>query len=98
MTTTYEITNHSYKVRDENKYIAIEEMPDGVWLQSINGFSSCIGFINLSSNHVSVSWNDVHYHYEGVDVLKALAVFYTTESLGKTANYIKANGTVIFKG
>jgi len=33
-----------------------------------------------------------------VDVVKALAVFYTTDSLGKTANYIKANGQVTYKG
>ncbi len=97
MTTTYEISNHAYKV-DGDKVLIVEEMGNGVWLQSINGFSSCVDFINLSSEHVSVSWNGVHYHYKGVDVVKALAVFYTTESLGKTANYIKKNGVVTYKG
>lgn len=96
MTTKYEISNSAYKV-DGDKVLIVEEMGNGVWLQSINGFSSCVDFINLSSEHVSVSWNGVHYHYKGVDVVKALAVFYTTDSLGKTANYIKANGQVTFK-
>tara|TARA_Y100000361_G_scaffold74763_1_gene66129 strand:- start:1448 stop:1789 length:342 start_codon:yes stop_codon:yes gene_type:complete len=78
--------------------IYFEETENGYWIQSFNGHSSCIGYISIWGNRVSVKWTGTAtYWYAGVNVEKVLATLLLTQSLGKVANYIKRTGTVTHK-
>ena len=78
--------------------IYFEETENGYWIQSFNGHSSCIGYISIWGDRVSVKWTGTAtYWYAGVNVEKVLATLLLTQSLGKVANYIKRTGTVTHK-
>ncbi len=46
--------------------------------------------------NATISWGDKIYYYRNADLTEALAIFTVTQSLGKTANAIKASGTLNF--
>ena len=49
-----------------------------------------------NTHNAVVLWGNTFYYYDNADITQALAVFTATNSLGKTANVIKATGTVKF--
>lgn len=61
-----------------------------------HGTSSCVSRIKIheSVGRIRIWWAEKEYVYEVDNPLDVLAEFILTQSMGKTANYVKAHNTL----
>jgi len=87
---------------DDGSYVILHTSENGdVYLSAVDGHSSAgveaISFGTTGcSDSVTVHWNGVLYTY-WANHADTLVQFLATESLGKTANFVKKNGELLSK-
>jgi hypothetical protein len=61
-----------------------------------HGTSSCVSLIKIheSVGRIRIWWGEKEYVYEVANPLDVLAEFILTQSMGRTANYVKAHNTL----
>jgi hypothetical protein len=91
-------TQTTYKAHDGKIVVIHTPGPFGIVsiMPSGGATASRVSLIVVQPGKASVVWGDNTYHYD-VDAFDVMGAFASTRSVGKTANFIKASGTLVAK-